>query len=86
MYQHLNDDGTPYIFSRGIDHYMPVSSIQSLPSEPVLITDSNETAACLDFSANPSVTFLVVQPSTIIPLDIIPGLPVMIGRQNRMAN
>lgn len=23
MYQHLNEDGTPYIFSRGVDYYMP---------------------------------------------------------------
>jgi len=23
MYQHQNDDGTPFIFSRGVDHYMP---------------------------------------------------------------
>lgn len=23
MYQHLNDDGTPYTFTRGVDYYMP---------------------------------------------------------------
>jgi hypothetical protein len=83
MYQHLNDDGTPYIFSRGVDHYMPVSPIRALPSEPVLISDSNETVACLDFSVNLSVTFLVVQP-LIFTLDIIPGLATSLG--NRLAN
>ncbi|KAI0255856.1 hypothetical protein BJV78DRAFT_1118938 [Lactifluus subvellereus] len=25
MYQHLNEDGTPYVFDHGVDHYMPVS-------------------------------------------------------------
>jgi hypothetical protein len=47
----------------------------------------NETAAYLDFSVNLSVTFLVVQPSTIITLDIIPGLTVLnLGGENRLAD
>ncbi|KAH9967278.1 hypothetical protein BC827DRAFT_1123841 [Russula dissimulans] len=27
MYQHQNEDGTPYTFTRGVDYYMPVSPV-----------------------------------------------------------
>ena len=73
MYQHTNDDGTPYVFARGVDYYMPVSSIRAPLSEPLSITNSNETATCVDIS----VKFFLVRPLTTT-LDLI-------GR-NRQAN
>lgn len=69
MYQHLNEDGTPYIFSRGVDYYMPVSPVHAPPSETLSITDSNEIDACVDFF----VKFLRVQPLTTT-LHMIPWL------------
>lgn len=35
MYQHLNEDGTPYTFTRGVDHYMPVSLNLTLTYTPI---------------------------------------------------
>lgn len=35
MYQHLNEDGTPYIFTRGVDHYMPVRADQAPTCTPI---------------------------------------------------
>jgi hypothetical protein len=72
MYQHLNEDGTPYIFSRGVDYYMPVSPTRAPPSELLSITGSNETAAYVDFS----VMFLLIQPLTTT-LDLIPGVAML---------
>jgi hypothetical protein len=81
MYQHLNGDGTPYIFSRGVDYYMPVSPVRAHapPSEPLSITDSNEIVACVDFF----VKFLLVQPLTTT-LYMIPGL-LILGGMGRLA-
>lgn len=73
MYQHLNADGTPYIFSRGVDYYMPVRPIRTPLSEPLSITDSNETAACVDFS----VKFLLVHQPLTTTLDLIPGVTLL---------
>lgn len=49
MYQHLNEDGTPYIFTRGVDYYMPVSADRAhiIPLSTIQIR-SNETVACVD--------------------------------------
>jgi hypothetical protein len=79
MYQHLNEDGTPYIFSRGVDYYMPVSPVHVPPSEPLSITDSNEIVACVDFF----VMFLLIQPLTTT-LYMIPGL-LILGGKRRLA-
>jgi hypothetical protein len=79
MYQHLNEDGTPYMFSRGVDYYMPVSPVHASPSEPLSIADSNEIAACVDSF----VTSLLVQPLTTT-LYMIPGL-LIFGGTGRLA-
>ena len=81
MYQHLNEDGTPYIFSRGVDHYMPVSPVHTPPlePEPLSITDSNEIVACVDFF----VMFSLVQPLTTT-LYMIPGV-LIIGGSDHLA-
>jgi hypothetical protein len=75
MYQHLNEDGTPHVFSRGVDYYMPVSPAHAPPSETLSITNSNEIDACVDFF----VKFSLVQPLTTI-LYMIPGLLILGGR------
>ena len=80
MYQHLNEDGTPYIFSRGVDYYMPVSPVHAPPSEPLSTTDSNEIVACVDFF----VKFLLIQPLTTT-LYMIAG-PLILGGRFRLAN
>lgn len=35
MYQHLNEDGTPYVFTRGVDYYMPVSLFEPPLAAPI---------------------------------------------------
>ena len=49
MYQHLNEDGTPYIFTRGVDYYMPVSADRAhIITLSTIQIRSNETVACVD--------------------------------------
>ena len=35
MYQHQNEDGTPYIFNKGVDFHMPVRLLCVLTECPI---------------------------------------------------
>ncbi|KAH9166326.1 hypothetical protein EDB89DRAFT_1857551 [Lactarius sanguifluus] len=49
MYQHQNEDGTPYIFNKGADFHMPVRLLRALTGHLSIIISSSGTA-CVEFS------------------------------------
>lgn len=49
MYQHQNEDGTPYVFNKGVEFHMPVRPLWAL-SERLSIVNSSSESACAEFS------------------------------------
>ncbi|KAI0295953.1 hypothetical protein BC826DRAFT_256907 [Russula brevipes] len=49
MYQHLNEDGTPHIFTRGVGYRVPVSPLRASTCEPLSTSHSDEITSCVEY-------------------------------------
>jgi hypothetical protein len=49
MYQHQNEDGTPYIFNKGVDYHMAVRLLRALTGRLSIISSSSGST-CVEIS------------------------------------